>query len=191
MGAISTALRTRSGAPESPSPPGGGRLADDCLDEDRLTEERLNGDRLADHRLPEGRHIEDRPAEDRFTDAAGALALLGCSVVPAAALADPPEPPQHVAGTLIPGGADGTRHEVLCPARQHAYGGGHGLSARNGTRLSEEAADVLDNRSNENASRWIKPGGHPHGTGNKRHDAGPADLTIHLTCSDESPMHGM
>ncbi|MET8803429.1 hypothetical protein [Streptomyces sp. NPDC004546] len=40
---------------------------------------------------------------------------------------------------------------------------------------------------------WWRPGlgGHPHGKGDKRHDAGPADLAIHLTCSDESPMHGM
>ncbi|MFF4687026.1 hypothetical protein [Streptomyces sp. NPDC001307] len=39
----------------------------------------------------------------------------------------PSPPPRHVAGTLIPQGADGTR-------------------------LSEEAADVLDNRSSDNAS---------------------------------------
>jgi hypothetical protein len=109
-------------------------------------------------------------------------------------------------GELIPGGADGTPHEVFCPNTQHAYGGGFTLSAREGTRLSEHpAADVRENRPNDNATGWIvtvhkitrwqQPQHEQHGpTGkdnNKPDDAGPADLTIHLTCSDETEMHGM
>ncbi|MFI2205996.1 hypothetical protein ACH47Z_35535 [Streptomyces sp. NPDC020192] len=155
--------------------------------------------------------------------AAGALALLGYAAAPASALADPPEPPQHIAATLIPGGADGTRHEVFCPATQHAYGGGYTLSAPKGTRLSEDApADVWENRPNDNASGWIvtvrkttwwqqQPSNEQHGQhgqheqhwpdgtdknkdkdkDKKQHEAGPADLTIHLTCSDDAEMHGM
>ncbi|WBO63216.1 hypothetical protein [Streptomyces camelliae] len=150
--------------------------------------------------------------------AAGALALLGCAVAPATALADPPQPPHEITGQLIPGGADGTRHEVLCPPQQHAYGGGYALSARTGTRLSEDSpADVWENRPNDNASGWIvtvrkttwlqqpqqpqkpkpKPQHEQHeqhrpdGGSEERHDAGPADLTLHVTCSDEAQMHGM
>ncbi|MFI7297513.1 hypothetical protein [Streptomyces sp. NPDC050121] len=138
--------------------------------------------------------------------AAGALALLGCTVAPAAALADSPQPPRHIVGELIPGGADGTRHEVFCPDTQHVYGGGFSLSARNGTQLSEDAAaDVQENRPNDNATGWIvtvhkitwwqRPRhgqrGPAGGDKKKGGDAGPADLTIHLTCSDDTEMHGM
>ncbi|WP_129306000.1 hypothetical protein [Streptomyces sp. L2] len=137
--------------------------------------------------------------------AAAALALLGCAAAPAVAVADPPQPPREITGKVVPGGADGTPHEVMCPAMQHAYGGGYALTAsRPGTRLSEEAADVLENRPNDHATGWIvavhkstwwreQQGHKPHGgrqDGTKWRDAGPADLTIHVSCTDDVMTHG-
>ncbi|MGW0767364.1 hypothetical protein [Streptomyces sp. NPDC002676] len=148
--------------------------------------------------------------------AAGALALLCCVAAPAAA--DPPEPPMEVGGTLIHAGADGSPREVFCPAMQHVFGGGFALTASNGNRLSLEPADLIESRPNDHATGWIVAVrktqlsqaqwnqlygiGHDNGLGvsigvskssDKRggHNAGPADLTIHLVCSDESTMlHG-
>ncbi|MBK3567067.1 hypothetical protein [Streptomyces sp. MBT62] len=162
------------------------------------------------------------PGKISVTCAALALSLLGTAAVSAAAAAEP-QPPQHVVGELIRGGADGSPHEVFCPAMQHVYGGGYEITAAPGARLGPKPADLLVSRSNDNASGWIvavhKGQISPHGpqepqepqkpqdqhdqqhdgrTGGSmknhakpgKHDAEPADLTIHLVCSDETMSHG-
>ncbi|MGW0878278.1 hypothetical protein [Streptomyces sp. NPDC002671] len=124
--------------------------------------------------------------------AAGALALLCFVAAPAAA--DPPEPPMEVGGTLIHAGADGSPREVFCPAMQHVFGGGFALTASNGNRLSKEPADLIESRPNDHATGWIVAVRKTQLTNQLPvigHNAGPADLTIHLVCSDESTMlHG-
>lgn len=125
---------------------------------------------------------------------AGVAALLGPAATQATAL--PLEPPQtlHVAGRVIPGGADGRPHELFCPAPQSAFSGGFAISASKGARLAPEPTDLLESRPNDDATGWIvtvrkqqiRPGGtprHPH--------TGPADLVIHLACTEGMPTHGM
>ncbi|MET8452580.1 hypothetical protein [Streptomyces sp. NPDC005209] len=121
----------------------------------------------------------------------GAAALLVCGAAPA--LADGPEPPRHLS-QFIAGGADGKPREVFCPSMQHAYSGGFTLSARSDSRLAPEAADVIESRLNDHASGWIVtvrkaqvrkllvPG--------KSHQSVPADLTVHIGCTDDTMMHG-
>ncbi|MEU9454363.1 hypothetical protein [Streptomyces sp. NPDC048277] len=117
-----------------------------------------------------------------------AASLLGAATGPAVAAADPPEPPQHIAGELIRGGADGRPHEVFCPAMQHVYSGGFEITAARGNRLAPEPTDVLVDRSNDNASGWIVA---VHKDQFRRqHETGPADLTVHLVCSDDTMSHG-
>ncbi|MFE1879816.1 hypothetical protein [Streptomyces diastatochromogenes] len=122
--------------------------------------------------------------------AAGALTLLCCAAAPAAA----DQPPQSLAGPLISGGADGHRHEVFCPGMQHVQSGGYALSAKSGTEFSEVPADVLENRPNSHATGWIvavrKTTWQGHDSGTDRREAGPADLRIHLVCTDDTMSHG-
>ncbi|RPE39655.1 hypothetical protein EDD90_2668 [Streptomyces sp. Ag109_O5-1] len=125
-------------------------------------------------------------------------ALFGAAATaPAVAVSDPPQPPQHIAGELIRGGADGRPHQVFCPAMQHVYGGGFEITAPRGTRLGPEPTDVLADRPNDNATGWIvavhkdlarRKGSRDGGPG--MHEPGPADLTIHLVCSDDTMSHG-
>ncbi|MFI9154321.1 hypothetical protein [Streptomyces sp. NPDC053367] len=126
--------------------------------------------------------------------AAGAVALLGLCVTPAAA--DPPQPPRHITGKVIPGGADGRPHELFCPAPFHAYSGGFTLKARKGARFLKEAADLLESRPNDTATGWIVtvrkgqvlPSPHHH----RAHPRiEPADLVVHVVCTQDLPTHGM
>ncbi|WP_330460357.1 hypothetical protein OIB37_27890 [Streptomyces sp. NBC_00820] len=121
---------------------------------------------------------------------AAATALL-CSAAPAAA--DPPQPPMHMSGALLVGGADGRRHELDCPAMQHVESGGYTLSAGSGRRLGKEAADLIESRPNDLASGWIIAVRKPqvwHTTQGKERPAGAADLRIHLVCTDDTMSHG-
>ena len=123
--------------------------------------------------------------------AAGALTLLCCAAAPAAA---DPQPPQHLAGPVLRGGADGSGHQVFCPGMQHVQSGGYVLTAQSGTKLSDVPADVIENRPNSHATGWIvsvrKSTWSDQGYGENHQDAGPADLTIHLVCTDETMSHG-
>jgi hypothetical protein len=122
---------------------------------------------------------------------AGALTLLFCAAAPTAA---EPQPPQHTAAPVIHGGADGSRHEVFCPGMQHVESGGYVLTAKSGTKLSEVPADVIENRPNDHATGWIlavrKTTRRYLAYGVLGQEAGPADLTIHLVCTDETMSHG-
>ncbi|MDQ0993608.1 hypothetical protein [Streptomyces sp. V3I7] len=124
-----------------------------------------------------------------LTATVAATALLGCAVAPAAALADPPQPPRHLS-KLIRGGADGRPHEVFCPSMQHIYSGGFTLTAASGTRLSTEPADVLESRPNDHATGWIVTVRKAQVWRYRHHRSGPADLTVHLACTDDTMMHG-
>lgn len=133
---------------------------------------------------------------------AGAVTLLGLCVTPAAA--DPPQPPLHVTGEVIRGGADGRPHELFCPAPFHAYSGGYTIKAADGSRLVEESADLLESRPNDNATGWIvavrkgqavpSPHHHPHHDHHRAHPRPrivPADLVVHVVCTQDVPKHGM
>ncbi|MDR3083859.1 MAG: hypothetical protein LBV60_23580 [Streptomyces sp.] len=128
------------------------------------------------------------------TAVAGVAALLGPAAAQATALSLEPPQTLHVAGRVIPGGADGRPHELFCPAPQSAFSGGFAISASKGSRLAPKPADVLQSRPNDNATGWIvtvrKQQIRPER--NPRHlHTGPADLVIHLTCTEGMPTHGM
>ncbi|MFJ3311021.1 hypothetical protein ACIPSA_50480 [Streptomyces sp. NPDC086549] len=116
---------------------------------------------------------------------AGAAALLVCAASPS--MADPPEPPRHVA-QFFKDGADGRPHEAFCPAMQHVYSGGFTVSAGKGARLAPQSADVVESRPNDHAAGWIVT---VHKSQVSNHaQASPADLTIHLACTDDTMSHG-
>ncbi|MCZ4123526.1 hypothetical protein [Streptomyces sp. H39-S7] len=125
---------------------------------------------------------------------AGAAALLGPAATQATALSLEPPQTLHVAGQVIPGGADGRPHELFCPAPQSAFSGGFAISASKGSSLARESADILESRPNDDATGWIvtvrkqqiRPGADP-----KHPHTGPADLVIHLACTEGMPTHGM
>lgn len=137
---------------------------------------------------------------------AGVTALLGPVATQAAAL--PLDAGSHITGQVIPGGADGQPHELFCPAPQSAYSGGFAISASEGAHLAPEPADVIESHPNANATGWIvtvrkhqirsgQPE-HPDHSGNPEHPerranphVEPADLVIHLTCTEGTPTHGM
>jgi hypothetical protein len=131
---------------------------------------------------------------------AGAVTLLGPCVTPATALAaDPPQPPRHITGKVIRGGADGRPHELFCPAPFNAYSGGFSVKAGKDARLIEEPADLIESRPNDNATGWIiavRKGQYvapKHPSPGYRTPARiePADLVIHVVCTQDVPMHGM
>lgn len=121
------------------------------------------------------------------------VALLGSVATQAAAL--PLEPPQtlHVAGQVIAGGADGRPHELFCPAPQSAFSGGFAISASEGSSLAPEPADVLESRPNDNATGWIVTVRKEQirGRASRHPRTAPADLVIHLECTEGMPTHGM
>lgn len=133
---------------------------------------------------------------------AGVAALLGPAATQATAL---PLDGSHITGQVIPGGADGQPHELFCPAPQSAYSGGFAISAGEGARLAPEPADVIESHPNANATGWVVTvrkhqirTGHPEHADNpdspdhREHPhMEPADLVIHLTCTEGMPTHGM
>jgi hypothetical protein len=125
---------------------------------------------------------------------ASAVTLLGLCSAPAAA--DPPQPPRHISGKVIRGGADGRPHELICPAPFQAYSGGFTVKARKDARFVEEPADLLESRPNDTATGWIVavrkgqllPSPHHH----RAHPRiEPADLVVHVVCTQDLPTHGM
>jgi hypothetical protein len=135
-----------------------------------------------------------RTTRTALAGAAGLAALLGPAASPVAALAlDPSQPPHSITGEVIRNGADGRPRELFCPASQNAYSGGFTVSAGEGARLAQEPTDLVESRPNQNATGWIvtvrknqiRPQHHrdPHGE--------PADLVIHVVCTEGMPTHGM
>ncbi|WP_316752621.1 hypothetical protein [Streptomyces herbicida] len=119
------------------------------------------------------------------TAVAGAAALLVCA---APAVADPPQPPHHFS-VFVPGGADGRPHEALCPAAQHAYSGGYTISAKQDAVLGTDRTDVTEDRMNDHATGWIITVRKAQTWPFLKRSA-PADLTIHIACSDDVMSHG-
>ncbi|MGC0328729.1 hypothetical protein RKD23_001719 [Streptomyces sp. SAI-170] len=134
--------------------------------------------------------------------AAATVTLLGTCVTPATALAvaDPPQPPIHITGKVIRGGADGRPHQLICPAPFNAYSGGFTVRAGKDGRLIQEPADLLESRPNDNANGWIvavrkgqyvEPQ-HPRPYSDRTPTRiEPADLVIHVVCTQDMPTHGM
>ncbi|MEV0634066.1 hypothetical protein AB0I77_03635 [Streptomyces sp. NPDC050619] len=134
-----------------------------------------------------------RTAITAVTAVAGAAALLGPAATQATALALDPQPPHHITGKVIKGGADGRPHQLFCPAPQNAYSGGYTVSASQGARFAPEPTDVIESRPNANANGWIvtvrkqqiRSGDYG------KSEATPADLVIHVVCTEGMPTHGM
>ncbi|MFE0463161.1 hypothetical protein ACFW1A_28300 [Kitasatospora sp. NPDC058965] len=118
-----------------------------------------------------------------------AVAVLATTGGSAAAAPRAAVQPQTVTGAVIPGGADGTPHELACPSEENVYGGGFSITPAAGERLDRIPADVVESRPNADATGWIvavrkgeDPGGEDARTDHPRFK--PADLTIRIVCTE-------
>ncbi|WP_035795009.1 hypothetical protein [Kitasatospora mediocidica] len=90
--------------------------------------------------------------------------------------------PQTVTGDLIPNGADGTPHTLMCPPEESVLSGGYALTPQPGHTLAPLPADLLESRPNADASGWIVTVRKFQQTeDHNRYE--PANLTLYVACT--------
>lgn len=122
----------------------------------------------------------------RAAAAAGTSVLVVTAGSGATAVAQTTVQPQAVRGGLIKGGADGSRHTLMCPPEENALSGGFSLSAPEGRRLGHVPADLTESRPTEDATGWVvtvRKDLAPDGRSRPSAHGGPADLTLYVVCT--------
>ncbi|MDH6109303.1 hypothetical protein P3T36_000075 [Kitasatospora sp. MAP12-15] len=90
--------------------------------------------------------------------------------------------PQTVTGDVIPNGADGSQHTLMCPPEESVLSGGYALTAQPGHTLAPLPADLLESRPNADASGWIvSVRKFQQSEDHKRYE--PANLTLYVACT--------
>ncbi|WP_042381848.1 hypothetical protein [Streptacidiphilus melanogenes] len=123
------------------------------------------------------------PSRAALTAAAAALLVLAAAADGQAADARRSMQPHAVTGVLIPGGADGTEHSLMCPPDENVLGGGFTVSAPPGRHLAPTPDDVLSSRPTADATGWTVAVAKT--TLPQRGEAAePADLTLQIVCTE-------
>ncbi|WP_042369444.1 hypothetical protein [Streptacidiphilus neutrinimicus] len=128
------------------------------------------------------------PNPSRAALAAAATALLLLTSGGGAQAAGTPGTPRAmqphaVIGRLIPGGADGTEHSLMCPPDENVLGGGFTVSAPPGRQLAPTPDDVLSSRPTADATGWTVAV--DKATLARHNEATePADLTLQIVCTE-------